>query len=136
MRFKYLNLKNLDYSQSKTRATFQFTSWIKEIDEVNAGMDIICLCSLNEGTPVSLIEAQASGKPIVATKTGGIENIVIENKSALLSEKNDLSSFSNNLLTLINNPVKREYLSKHGEVKSKEFHYSNLINNIKKLYKI
>ena len=134
--FKYLNLKNLDFSQDSNRATFQFTSWIKEIDEVNAGMDIVCLCSLNEGTPVSLIEAQASGKPIVSTKTGGIENIVIENKSALLCENNDLNSFSNNLLTLINNPIKREYLSKHGEAKSKDFHYSNLINNIKKLYKV
>ena len=41
-------------------ATIQFTSWIKEIDEVNAGMDIVCLCSLNEGTPVSLIEAQTN----------------------------------------------------------------------------
>ena len=91
---------------------------------------------MNEGTPVSLIEAQASGKPIVSTKTGGIENIVIENKSALLSNNNDLNSFSNNLLTLINNPIKREYLSKHGEAKSKDFHYSNLINNIKKLYKV
>ena len=71
----------------------------------------------------------------MSTKTGGIENIVIENKSALLSEKNDLNSFSNNLLTLINNPVKREYLSKHGEGKSKDFHYSKLINNVKKVYK-
>ena len=99
-------------------------------------MDIICLCSLNEGTPVSLIEAQASAKPIVSTKTGGIENIVIENKSALLSEKNDLNSFSNNLLDLINNPKKRLFFSRHGEAKSKDFHYSNLIDNIKKLYEI
>jgi glycosyltransferase involved in cell wall biosynthesis len=134
--FKYLNLKKLDFSQDSKRATFQFTSWIKEIDEVNAGMDIICLCSLNEGTPVSLIEAQASGKPIVSTKTGGIENIVIENKSALLSENNDLNSFTNNLLDLINNPNKRLFFSRHGEAKSKDFHYSNLIDNIKKLYEI
>ena len=52
----------------------------KEIDRVNSGMDIICLTSLNEGTPVSLIEAQASGKPIVSTKTGGIKNIVLDLK--------------------------------------------------------
>ena len=71
----------------------------------------------------------------MSTKTGGIENIVIDNKSALLSENNDLNSFSKNLLTLINNPSKREFLSRHGEVKSKEFHYSNLVTNIKKLYK-
>ena len=55
------------------------TSWIKDIGAFNAGMDIICLTSKNEGTPVSLIEAQASNKPIVTTNVGGVENIVIRN---------------------------------------------------------
>ena len=97
----YVRNINLDYSLDTSPATFHFTSWIKEIDEVNSGMDIICLTSLNEGTPVSLIEAQANGKPIVSTKTGGIKNIVFENKTALLSENNDLNSFSQNLLSLV-----------------------------------
>jgi glycosyltransferase involved in cell wall biosynthesis len=110
------------------------TSWIKEVDRVNSGMDIICLTSLNEGTPVSLIEAQANGKPIVSTKTGGIENIVLENKTALLSKINDLNSFSKNLLSLVNDSEKRKLLSKYGLEKSKDFHYNNLINNMKKLY--
>ncbi|MEZ5021733.1 MAG: glycosyltransferase [Chitinophagales bacterium] len=43
-------------------------TWIKEVDIAMAGLDIIALTSLNEGTPVSLIEASASGKPIVTTK--------------------------------------------------------------------
>src|SRR5690606_40360656 len=68
----------LDYSETANdRATITFTSWIKDIDQVNAGMDIICLTSKNEGTPVSLIEAQASNKPIVSTRVGGIENVVL-----------------------------------------------------------
>ena len=96
-------------------------------------MDIICLTSLNEGTPVSLIEAQAS-KPIVSTKTGGIENIVLENKTSLLSKKNDLYDFSNKLLDLVNDSEKRNLLSKYGIEKSKDFHYSRLIDEIKKLY--
>ena len=50
------------------------------MDEVNAGMDIICLTSKNEGTPVSLIEAQASGNPIVSTNVGGIENVISRTK--------------------------------------------------------
>ena len=97
-------------------------------------MDIICLTSLNEGTPVSLIEAQASSKPIVSTKTGGIENIVFENKTALLSEKNDLHSFSKNLLSLVNSSEKRRLFSKYGLEKSKDFHYEKLINSVKNLY--
>lgn len=130
----YIKNKNLDFSLNYNPATFQLTSWIKEIDKVNSGMDIICLTSLNEGTPVSLIEAQASGKPIVSTKTGGIENIVLENKTALLSEKNDLDNFSKNLLSLVNNSNKRKLFSKFGLEKSKDFHYNQLVNNIKNLY--
>ena len=132
----YIKSKNLDYSFDYSPATFQLTSWIKEIDKVNSGMDIICLTSLNEGTPVSLIEAQASGKPIVSTKTGGIENIVIENKTALLSKNNDLHTFSKNLLSLVSDSEKRILFSKYGLEKSKDFHYDKLINKMKKLYKI
>ena len=126
---------NLDYSTDDKIATIQFTSWIKEIDEVNAGMDIICLCSLNEGTPVSLIEAQASGKPIVTTRTGGIENIVVENKTALISDNNDLNKFTENLMSLIKEKDKRTLFSELAIKKSKDFDYSILIKNIKKLYK-
>lgn len=132
----YIKSKNLDYSLDNSSATFQLTSWIKEIDRVNSGMDIICLTSLNEGTPVSLIEAQASSKPIVSTKTGGIENIVLENKTALLSKNNDLHNFSKNLLSLVNNSNKRKLFSKYGLEKSKDFHYEKLINRMKNLYEI
>ena len=131
---EYINEFKIDYSIDHKVATIQLTSWIKEIDEVNAGMDIICLCSLNEGTPVSLIEAQASGKPIVTTRTGGIENIVIENKTALISEINNLNLFVENLLTFINSKEKRKQFTKLGVEKSKEFDYKILIKNIKRLY--
>ena len=131
---EYINEFKIDYSTDDKVATIQLTSWIKEIDEVNAGMDIICLCSLNEGTPVSLIEAQASGNPIVTTRTGGIENIVIENKTALISEINNLNLFVENLITFINSKEKRKQFTELGVKKSKEFDYKILINNIKRLY--
>lgn len=131
---EYINEFNINYSTDEKVATIQLTSWIKEIDEVNAGMDIICLCSLNEGTPVSLIEAQASGNPIVTTRTGGIENIVIENKTALISEINNLNLFVENLITFINSKEKRKKFTELGVKKSKEFDYKILIKNIKRLY--
>ena len=131
---EYINEFKIDYSIDHKVATIQLTSWIKEIDEVNAGMDIICLCSLNEGTPVSLIEAQASGKPIVTTRTGGIENIVVENKTALISEINNLNLFVENLIAFINSKEKRKQFTELGVKKSKEFDYKILIKNIKRLY--
>ncbi len=131
---KYVNSKNIELSTNQSPATVQFTSWIKDIDIVNAGMDIICLCSKNEGTPVSLIEAQASGKPIVSTKTGGIENIVIENQTAFLSKKEDKIGFTENLLKLIDSEILREKFSKIGINKAQEFTYDKLIHNMKNLY--
>ena len=78
-------------------------------------MDIICLTSKNEGTPVSLIEAQASGKPIVSTNVGGIENVIIPNKTGLLSQVGDLNQLSNNLTQLIEDKALRFSMEKLGQ---------------------
>jgi glycosyltransferase involved in cell wall biosynthesis len=112
-----------------------FTSWIKEVDEVLAGSDIVCLTSLNEGTPVSLIEAQAAGKPIVSTKVGGIENVVSPN-AALLTDVTNENSFYNNLKELVENESLRKRMSEAGWSFVKEkFHYSRLVSDMDKLYR-
>ena len=131
--------QKIEYAAKKLnidKATLTFTSWIKDIDHVYAGMDIIALTSLNEGTPVSLIEAQAANKPIVSTKAGGVENVVIPKITALLSENNDTLAFSGNLLSLIEKPKMRYDMGKEGwnHVKEK-FHYTRLVNDMRKLYK-
>ncbi len=121
-------------SDKNVSAPITFTSWIQDVDYVYAGSDIITLTSLNEGTPVSLIEAQAAGKPIVSTKVGGIENIVEEGKSALLCNSNDLDSFTKNLSTLIENDQKRQQFGNNGAHVLKSFHYSRLAADMETLY--
>jgi glycosyltransferase involved in cell wall biosynthesis len=112
-----------------------FTSWRTDIDTIFSGLDVIALTSLNEGTPVSLIEAQAAGKPIVSTRVGGIADVVLENKTALLSEITDEKTFSNNLLRLVNDPELRKKFSSTGKdhVISK-FSYHRLVNDMSGLY--
>lgn len=126
------NLK-FDYI-TPTGSSILFTSWIKDVDIALAGLDIVTLTSLNEGTPVSLIEAQAAGKPIVSTNVGGIENVVIPNKTALLSEVNDFESFSSHLLQLIDNNEMREQFSNNGNHVFEKFHYTRLVKDIEALY--
>lgn len=112
-----------------------FTSWIKNIDEVNAGLDIIALSSNNEGTPVSLIEAQAAGKPIVSTKVGGISNIVKTNKTAFLVPAEDRKQFTQELLKLTNNKQLRDKMGANGwQFVNKKFHYKRLVSDIRNLY--
>ncbi len=111
-----------------------FTSWQKDVDVVNAGLDIVCLTSKNEGTPVSLIEAQASQKPIVSTQVGGIENIVRPGKTALLSPSDDLQAFASNLLELVEDKSMRDAFAKGGGHVLKSFHFERLCEDFRKIY--
>lgn len=101
-----------------------FTSWIRDIDVSNAGSDIIALTSLNEGTPVSLIEAQASGKPIVSTRVGGIANIMVEGQTGLLSDSGDILGFATNMLRLVDDDALRKAMSDQGSSHVMQ-HYSH-----------
>lgn len=112
-----------------------FTSWIKQVEGPCAGLDIIALSSLNEGTPVSLIEAHAAAKPVVSTNVGGIENVVLKNKSAFLAEKNDLTGFSEGLLKLCESSGLRSEMGISGRnYVMQHFHYTRLVDDMNELY--
>ena len=118
------------------RALITFTSWIKEVDIVNAGVDIVMLTSLNEGTPVSLIEAQAANKPIISTRVGGIENVVVPENTALLSESGDVRGLEEQLLRLMENDALRRAMGQGGWAHvSGRFHYTRLVNDVDQLYR-
>ena len=132
---KSLNIDFITENEIGRKSTLTFTSWIQEIDHVMAGLDIVALTSLNEGTPVSLIEAKAANKPIVTTNAGGIRNFLEHNKSALLSEINDEPAFMKNLLLLVENEIYRQTIANCGsELIKEKFHYTRLVNDMTCLY--
>ncbi len=131
----YIKHRQLTYSFGENnKATFIFTSWIKEVDIALAGIDLVCLTSKNEGTPVSLIEAQAAGKFIITTNVGGIKDVLNPN-CGLLSEVEDETNFKTNLLNAVVNykTVTANSASAKNEVIEK-FSYQRLCSNIDKLY--
>jgi len=122
-------------SDSEDDVDVYFTSWVKKVDYVNAGSDIIALTSKNEGTPVSLIEAQASNRAVVSTRVGGIEDVVIPGETALLSEPNNREKFRENLLLLARDESKRRALGERGwEFVRDKFHYQRLARDVAALY--
>jgi glycosyltransferase involved in cell wall biosynthesis len=132
----FIKNKGLTYSTEPNKdALFTFTSWIKEVDVALAGLELVCLTSKNEGTPVSLIEAQAAGKFIVTTNVGGIKDI-LNPKCGLLSEANDPETYKNNLLNAVLNFAE---ISKNANAASKEvieeFSYNRLCREMDLLYK-
>lgn len=121
-------------SNPKANATITFTSWIQDVDIAYAGLDLVALTSLNEGTPVSIIEAQTAGKPIVATNVGGIGDIVSEGNTALLSDLS-FEDFSQKLKKLIGDDALRNTMSENSKKFGTErFSYQRLCRDIETLY--
>jgi glycosyltransferase involved in cell wall biosynthesis len=112
-----------------------FTSWIKEIDVALAGLDIVAMTSINEGTPVSLIEAQAAGKPVVTTNVGGVNDCVSPDRSGLIVQDHLPTSFAHALLQLVQNPSERHAMGRLGQnFVMEKYSYMRLVTDIDNLY--
>jgi glycosyltransferase involved in cell wall biosynthesis len=121
---------------SKFGNVIQMTSWIKNIGEFNSGMDIICLTSNNEGTPVSLIEAQAGNLAVVSSDVGGVRDIIKDGETGYIVPKNNVNLFSDKLLVLIEDDEIRNRFSKNGwDFVREKFHYKTLVRNVDEYYK-
>ncbi|MNJ88758.1 putative glycosyltransferase EpsD [compost metagenome] len=121
--------------ESTYQVSIELTSWIKDIATFNAGMDIICLSSDNEGTPVSLIEAQASGIPVISTDVGGVKDILKEGETGFVVPKKDAAAFSEKLQLLIENKEIRTKMSQNGwNFVRDRFHYTTLVKNMENYY--
>ncbi len=126
-----------------------FHGWEKDIPMVYADLDILALTSLNEGTPVSIIEAMAAKVPVLTTGVGGVTDLLGEVEfpqpeqalfkvceRGILCPKDDHHAFSNALSYM----MESEYLSDQKRFrKAQEFVIENysvkrLINDIDELY--
>ena len=112
-----------------------FTSWRDDMDFVLNGVDILCLTSKNEGTPIVFIESQASGLPIVSTNVGGIQDVVNNGETAFLSLRKDQNQFVENLIKLVNNKELRTKMGKKGlSFVEEKFHPEKYVQQTKQLY--
>jgi len=95
-----------------------FTGWQEEMPAVYQKLDAVVLTSLNEGTPVSLIEAMAAARPVIATDVGGVRDLMgeIDPSTALRprSEERGKKSRSGSTLSMPRAPVLRSSATAEG----------------------
>lgn len=112
------------------------TSWILDISTFNQGMDIVCLTSKNEGTPVSIIEAQASGLPVVSTDVGGVRDILADGQAGFVIKRENIETYIDKLRLLIEDPSLRNKFANFGKQSVMDkFSYHRLIKDMSSYYK-
>ena len=118
----------------------------QDIGAVYAGLDIVALTSLNEGTPLSLIEAMAAGKPVISTGVGGVVDLlgsVVDEKDGfavcergIRVDVHDAEKYGSGLINLAQNEQLRLELALRGQkFVENEYGKERLINDIKALYR-
>ncbi len=103
-----------------------FSGWRSDMPAVYAALDVLALTSLNEGTPLTVLEAMASGKPVVAADVGGVADIVDDGKTGFLVGKRETgpeeADFAARLLELLGDPPHAEAMGRAGRARVLERH--------------
>jgi glycosyltransferase involved in cell wall biosynthesis len=112
-----------------------FLGWREDLAEIMQLLDILVLPSLNEGMGRVLVEAMAAAKPIVASLTGGIPDLVRHNETGLLVPPGNEAALSESIQWLIENPEDARLMGLKGRQRCEQFSLQAMIDKLDALYR-
>jgi glycosyltransferase involved in cell wall biosynthesis len=111
-----------------------FAGYRRDLDAIVAGTDVAVLSSDNEGTPVSLIEAAAGARPLVATRAGGVPDVVVSG-AGLLAERGDHEALALALRELAGDLARRREMGGRArEHAAARYRWELLVERMEGLY--
>jgi len=112
-----------------------FLGWERHIQRIYSGIDLLAQSSTTEGTPFTVIEAMASGVPVVATDVGGVADLLLDNQNGLLCKSNDASGMADNIIKLLQDSEFTDKLRQNAKAFVKEnYTQKRLIRDVDQLY--
>lgn len=112
-----------------------FAGWVHDLPRFYGAVDIFALSSLNEGTPVAVIEAMAAAKPVVATEVGGVPDVVEAGRSGLLVPARDPAAFADALVQLAGDAPARRTMGEAGRLLARaRYSHRRLVDDVETMY--
>jgi glycosyltransferase involved in cell wall biosynthesis len=114
---------------------FVFAGWREHVEQLLGVLDILVLPSLNEAVGRIILEAAAYGVPVVATRVGGVPEIVKDGETGLLVPSQDAGSMARALIELLTNREKRGRLGRAAKERvTTSFTAREMVRSISNLY--
>ena len=124
----------------------RFTGFREDAASLYAGLDIVALTSVNEGTPLTLIEAMCCGRPFVATEVGGVPDLMGARRHAMEGltiwehgvtvPSGDVEAFAQALSFLVERPEFRSEMGESGRAfVTARMSKNRLLRDIEQLYR-
>jgi glycosyltransferase involved in cell wall biosynthesis len=113
-----------------------FLGYQEDIAPLYAAFDALVLPSGNEGTPVSVIEALAAGRPVVATRVGGVPDVVRDGVDGFLVDPGATDELAERLTQLASDPELRERFGGAGRSRVlPRYAVDRLVDDVDRLYR-
>ncbi len=107
-----------------------------DVARLTAAADVFLLTSISEGIPLTLIEAMAAALPVVATRVGGVPEVVQESETGLLAAAGDDGTLARHILQLAAQPALGQAMGRLGRERGREmFSESTMIASYDRLYR-
>lgn len=117
-------------------AHVQFLGFRRDLAALYADLDVNVLCSVNEGLPVTLIEALAAARPVVATDVGAVRDLVQDGRTGLVVPPRDAAALAAAILRQLDAPGEAARMGAAGrEHVTSRFSIERLVNDLQGLYR-
>lgn len=113
----------------------KFLGWRKDVNEILQVMDIFVQTSLWEGLSISILEAMASGKPVITTNVKGNNELIVDGENGFLIKPGDAEMLAERIVTLLENKELLLYFGKRNREKiCKDYNIDFTVKKIEELY--
>lgn len=112
-----------------------FLGWRGDLPAIYADLDVVMLTSRNEGTPVSVIEAMAAARPVVAASVGGVPDVITGSDVGVLVPRDEPQAAAQAVLDLLEEPERQRRLGRAAAQRVlREYGADQLVRRIDSLY--
>ncbi len=115
---------------------FVFAGFAKDVARVVSAFDVSVFPSLWEGTPLTVFEALAMGKAIVATDADGLVDVLTDEHDAIIVPKRDARALAGGLIRVIDEPQTRERIRASAFETGKQYDITAFVRKMERLYEI
>jgi glycosyltransferase involved in cell wall biosynthesis len=117
------------------RDSVLFLGWRSDVEHLLTILDIFVLTSLWEGLPVSILEAMAASKPVVATNIKGNNELVVHGTTGYLVEPRNANQIAHCIVNLLREPMRAKEMGRLGKLRAmKYFEINNVVERVDALY--
>jgi glycosyltransferase involved in cell wall biosynthesis len=113
---------------------FRFAGFAKDVAHVLSAFDLSVFPSLWEGTPLTVFEALAMGKPIVATDADGLRDVLVADETARMVPVRDVAALADAILRLMTHPDERARLAAGARVAGQSYGIDAFVRKMERLY--